>query len=255
MTTAAKPPAFTLIELLVVLALISVLAALLLPALVTARHKARGAAMRSNLAQIQIAVGNYLTDYDHLPAPQLRLDKPAWGGYEAVALPVLIGSGYLGLRLHPATVPGPMDLAREIITSAENLPAFDTDPKVTLFTKGSLVQHADIIRDLYYDPEHPGWTGESRGMNVTVPYGPFGPNRGAVWLNADFGNPLYRLHEEIEIAVGWRGLDGRWDTLPPYTPDVPGYVSDPTKDEWLVYNRRHGWRPLTNKTLVRSPGG
>jgi len=78
-----RSKAFTLIELLVVVAIIAVLVALLLPALATARERARLTVCQSHLHQINLALHGYLFENnDMMPPSGLKSDwteqRPLW---------------------------------------------------------------------------------------------------------------------------------------------------------------------------------
>jgi prepilin-type N-terminal cleavage/methylation domain-containing protein/prepilin-type processing-associated H-X9-DG protein len=89
-----SPSGFTLVELLVVITIISMLAALLLPAVLSARERARVAQCSNNQHQIGVAIHQYDMTKQHLPGwvNAIKVDTtPTWAyvNWVPVLLPYL----------------------------------------------------------------------------------------------------------------------------------------------------------------------
>ncbi len=88
-----KQKAFTLIELLVVIAIISLLMAILMPALSYVRKQASSTACQSNLRQMSLAMTLYTQDYDDMTMPMVDIDKPGEYWFHQLS-PYLSAKGY-----------------------------------------------------------------------------------------------------------------------------------------------------------------
>lgn len=75
-----KQSCFTLIELLVVIAIIAILAAMLLPALQSARNRAKSSACVNNLKQIAASFNVYCDNFDGW-VPAYNLNRNTWTEY------------------------------------------------------------------------------------------------------------------------------------------------------------------------------
>ena len=96
--TIRRGRAFTVIELLVVAGVIALLAALLLPAMTTARSSARIAQCQNNLHQIGMAIYGYCQHYEGCipavtPSPTNQVWNDAGGAPDSLG--VLVTRGYL----------------------------------------------------------------------------------------------------------------------------------------------------------------
>lgn len=140
---------FTLIELIIVIAIIAILAAMLLPALNTAKKRAVQMTCANNLKQVAFAAQNYAEDYNGYCVPQ-------WNGSGRFPY-TLVTLGYISGLKH--------GIWSDAGAWSEYKPPF------SIF-KCDAAKLLSTSETAHYDPDYPTaqWYGSNYGLNSKLSY-------------------------------------------------------------------------------------
>ena len=162
---------FTLIELLVVIAIIAILAALLLPALASAKEHAKAVQCVNNQRQISLAAKLYLDDYNGVMVPLwVEQGAPGWPGWNYDASTFVVQSA-------------------NFLWWQDKLRLGNVAPSLSLFSCPSLTQPAT------------GSFGGSVSTNHPLGIGMNYPEYGWIAPQAGFGSPVYATSKDNQVTV------------------------------------------------------
>ena len=214
--------AFTLIELVVVIAVISILAALLLPALNRAKAAADSAGCKSNLRQIMLGMSMYVQDYKAYPETVLGAVPSANSALEPFTAPAPEenyggpnGTTYLGTRSCVWACPGYNRIHGELGPRT-----YGWCPASYAYNDNGSIPNVDYGRGLGGKDFQPGPTGTglvqsptpTREAQVVCPSDMIA--MGDAPLDPDslgFGHVRGNLWLRMPIDVSWSGY-GFWNT-------------------------------------------
>ena len=197
---------FTLIELLVVIAIIGILAALLMPALQSARERASEAACMNRMKQLGMANEMYMNDHGDI-LPKSLAQQYDWGGYNGGSLN---GSDPV-VQAHDVAGPLPGETSR-------------------MYWWCNRIYEYCQVPEMYVCPEHAQFFSEQYGD-------PFGYGRAGYDVECSYqwytvGPSPVRYHITLNLQTSAQVRTSGGQTVPAGELVVVGHVS---KSRWTIF--------------------